>query len=325
VPRPAETGGTAPGRRLSLKVLYIAGSGRSGSTILDNILGQVGGFASVGEVRFLWERGLLEDRICGCGEPFSTCPFWRGVLADSFGVAHGVDPRRMLELLARGTRARRIPAMLGGGARRRRFMAGLDELPERLGSLYRAIGERAGARVVVDSSKLPTYGFLLDNVPGIDLRVVHLIRDPRATAYSWSRTKALPDKPGGGFMQQQGPLKAAALWTLWNAAAQVFWRRRGDTAYLFLRYEEFVRRPRWAVERICELVDERPDALPFVSDTQVRLEPSHSVAGNPSRFTTGVVELRPDEEWRTRMRTSDRLVVTSLTWPLLLKYGYGGG
>ena len=75
-----------------MKVLYVAGSGRSGSTIVDNILGQLDGVGRVGEVRFLWERGMLEDRTCGCGAAFSACPFWRAVLERAFGGPAGVDP-----------------------------------------------------------------------------------------------------------------------------------------------------------------------------------------------------------------------------------------
>jgi hypothetical protein len=63
-----------------VKVLYIAGSGRSGSTILDNTLGQIDGFFSVGELRYIWERGLIEDRLCGCGERVHQCPFWAAAL-----------------------------------------------------------------------------------------------------------------------------------------------------------------------------------------------------------------------------------------------------
>jgi hypothetical protein len=304
--------------RASLKVLYIAGSGRSGSTILDNILGQLDGFASVGEARFLWERGMIEDRTCACGTPFSSCPFWQAVLREAFDGAM-IDPQRMLALLRRGTRARHIPAMVGGGERRARFMDGLDELPQRLTTLYQAIAAQSDAKVIVDSSKLPTYGSLLDRLPDLDLHVVHLVRDPRATAYSWRRKKSLPDKQGA-TMQRQGALKASALWTLWNTAPQMFWR--ASPRYLRVRYEDFVDAPRATVERICGFVGEEPSALPFISDAEVELAPGHSVAGNPSRFTTGVVPIRPDDEWRSRMRRRDRWLVTSVTWPLLLQLRY---
>ena len=307
---------------MSAKVLYIAGSGRSGSTILDNILGQLEGFVSAGEVRFLWERGMREDRTCSCGTAFSSCSFWGEVLTTAYGDRATLDPERMMALLARGTRARHIPRLVGSARRREAFVGGLDELPDRLSSLYGAIADAAGARVIVDSSKLPTYGMVLDQVPGVDLRIVHLVRDPRATAYSWRRKKSLPDKPGS-TMQRQGPLKASALWMLWNGAAGVFWRKDRER-YLRLRYEDFVRDPRSSIERVCAFVGEDPSGSPFVSETEVELTPSHSVAGNPSRFTTGRVALRPDEEWRSKMRRSDRAIVTAVTWPLLIRHGYLG-
>jgi sulfotransferase family protein len=209
--------------------------------------------------------------------------------------------------------------MVGSPARRRAFVHGLDELSDRLEALYTAIASAGSARVIVDSSKLPTYGLVLDQVHGVDLHVVHLVRDPRATAYSWRRRKSLPDKRGGGFMQQQGPLKASALWTMWNTGAATFWRHEPGR-YLRVRYEDFVREPQETIERICAFAGEPFAGSPFVSANEVELAPSHSVAGNPSRFTTGRVVLRPDDEWRTKMRTMDRAVVTAVTWPLLLRH-----
>ena len=46
------------------------------------------------------------------------------------------------------------------------------------------------------------------------------------------------------------------------------------------------------------------------------------MSGNPARFRTGSIELQPDEEWRVKMGGADKNVVTALTAPLLLKYGY---
>src|SRR5919112_111664 len=64
----------------ALHVLYIAGDGRSGSTLLARILGQADGAFSAGEVRYLWERGMWENRTCECGRAFADCPFWSRVV-----------------------------------------------------------------------------------------------------------------------------------------------------------------------------------------------------------------------------------------------------
>jgi len=240
------------------------------------------------------------------------------VLARAFDAGEPVDPGRMMELLAQGTRARHLPQMLGPEGWRRRLVAQTEEAPRTLATVYAAIAEASGARVIVDSSKLPTYGFLLGYLPKFDPYVVHLVRDPRAAAYSWLRKKELPE---GGFMQRQGPLKSSLLWTLWNAAAGWFWADDPER-YLQVRYEDFVREPRATVERITAFLEEPMSGSPFASETEVRLGTTHGVAGNPSRFVTGVVALRSDDEWKSKLRTRDRRVVTAATFPLLRRYGY---
>ncbi|MBA3432215.1 MAG: hypothetical protein H0U16_12145, partial [Actinobacteria bacterium] len=62
-----ETAVDQPATPPPLKVLFIMGWTRSGSTILDNLLGEVEGFFSTGELHYLWRRGLLEGRLCSCG------------------------------------------------------------------------------------------------------------------------------------------------------------------------------------------------------------------------------------------------------------------
>ena len=68
------------------RVMYVASWSRSGSTLLDLMLGQIPGFVSVGELRFLWERGVREGQLCGCGAPVPKCPFWSRVLEEVFGT-----------------------------------------------------------------------------------------------------------------------------------------------------------------------------------------------------------------------------------------------
>ena len=73
-------------------VLFVGGLGRSGSTVLDMLLAQEPGMVPVGEVRHLWERGLRDNDLCGCGAPFHDCPFWRAVGERAFGGWHRLDP-----------------------------------------------------------------------------------------------------------------------------------------------------------------------------------------------------------------------------------------
>src|SRR5205085_11955382 len=135
------------------QVLLIAGSGRSGSTLLDLLMAGVDGCTAVGELRYLWQRGVVEDRLCGCGERFSACPFWQAVMARAFGDTPP-DPHRMIALQDRGTRMRQIAA---NAVSRTRAAHRLEEYPQVLADVVRAIAEVSGAGTVVDSSKLPPY------------------------------------------------------------------------------------------------------------------------------------------------------------------------
>lgn len=302
------------------KVLYVAGLGRSGSTILANSLGQISGFFSGGELNFIWKHNVLENRLCGCGEPFHECPVWTRVMDEAFGGMDGVDAREMMRLQTLGARTRHIPALLtqrGEKAIRGR----IEPLLDNTGKLYRAIGAVTGSRVIVDSSKEPAYGYTVGMIPGLDLYVLHLIRDPRAAAYSWLKKKPQPDSEKIEYMHRINPTKSAALWDSWNTAAEALWRHTPER-YLRLRYEDFVADPRASFDKILELICEQDSELPLASEREVKLGVSHTVSGNPNRFETGAVELRPDHEWQKKMTWRDRAIVTGLTFPLLKRYHY---
>lgn len=305
------------------KVLFIAGSGRSGSTLLDNVLGQLDGYFSGGELRYIWERGLTSNRLCGCGRHLRHCPTWRRIFDQAFGGMDQIDGPRMVRLQRRGTRARHLPLMLisSWSSRPDLFLRRLDDYPDRLARLYHAIATVTDSRVIVDSSKLPAYGYVLGMTPSVDLYVVHLVRDPRAAAFSWLRKKLQPDRGSVGYMEIQGPMKSSMLWDLWNATSEAIWARNRDR-YLRLRYEDFIERPRASVAQILALVGDDGQAPDFFDDCMVELRPNHTAAGNPNRLHSGVVELRHDMQWVQRMPCRTRALVTAVTAPLLIRYGY---
>ncbi|MCA1672772.1 MAG: sulfotransferase, partial [Actinobacteria bacterium] len=265
-----------------VKVLFIAGSGRSGSTLLANMLGQLDGYFSAGELRYLFERGVIENRLCGCGAHFRECRLWTAVADRAFGGMDERDAGQAVSRQHRCTRARHLPLMLAARWAPDRFSSRMAGYPEQLSRLYRAVREVTGSRVIVDSSKLPTYGYILGKAPAVDLSVVHLVRDPRAVAYSWTRKKAQPDRGWSGYMQPQAPVKSALLWNLWNASAAAMWGQL-PRRYLLLRYEDFIDEPKESMGRILAMMGDDEPALSFLDGRRVTLLPNHTVAGNPDR------------------------------------------
>lgn len=302
------------------KVLYIGGFGRSGSTLVERILGQLPGFCSSGEVVFIWQRGLIDGQLCGCGTPVPECDFWSRVGKTAFGGWDQIDPHEMLALQKRVDRNRYIPSMVAPKLRPG-AQADLDRYTDVLSKLYRAIGEVSGARVVIDASKHASTAFLLRRVPGIDLRVVHLVRDSRGVAYSWTKEVKKPEVTGGddAFMPQYSPSSSGRQWVAYNL---MFDALGVIDKTMLLRYEALMANPREGLERILAHAGEPSTTFDFLGDGWVDLGCDHTVAGNPMRFHQGRLDLRLDQAWTTKLPERDRKVVTAITWPLQLRYGY---
>lgn len=300
----------------AVRVLYVAGAGRSGSTVISNILGQVPGCFAAGELRYLWQRGIELDQRCGCGLRFSECPVWMAVVVKLHARTTDLDAQGIGRRLLQRLRILRLPTvMVRRAAGRPPVPAHRDD--ENITALYRAISDQTGGSVVVDSSKLPPYGLLLEGLPGVELTVLQVVRDPRATAFSWLRQKENDGRP----MQRQQAWKSSSLWLLWNLIAAGAWRSSAPRV-LRVRYEDFVREPQAIMSEVVASLGLDPKGLPFKDDETVTLAPTHSVAGNPNRHETGAVTLRSDDEWRRSMPTSQRTVVTLVTLPGLLRFGY---
>ena len=305
-----------------VKVLYIAGSGRSGSTILGRILGQINGFFFAGELCKIWKYGLLENRMCGCGELFRDCGFWREVFLEAYGGMEKVNGHEMYELRRKSASMRHIPLFMLPGWDLRKSKR-ISRFSGYLEKLYAAIRKQAGSRIIIDCSKSFSYGYLLESMDLIDLYVVHIIRDPRGVAHEKQKRKMY--QPGEGkpvYSGRYGLLESSVTWDVQNIAAEVFWKRFREK-YLKIHYEDFVVKPRETVERILRLVKENDSNLPFVDERKVQLRSlDHSAAGNPVRFNTGMVEIKPDLEWVREMSLKNKTIVASFTWPLLIKYDY---
>lgn len=304
-----------------LKVLYIAGWGRSGSTILGNVLGQIDGWFHVGEIRYLWDRGIIENQKCGCYSSFRDCSIWGEVLSEAFGGLDQIDPQKMVHLRNSFIRTRHL-LLYRKGKLQNIVVRDMQHYLDALAKLYTSVAKVTGTDVIVDSSKFPSHAYLLDALPEVDLFIVHLVRDPRAVAYSWwMRKKRRLDIEKEAYLTPHNPVESALFWSEWNYIIKSVWGKR-SSHYLLLRYEDFIRSPKESLERIVGMIGEENACLPFQRERDVILAPCHTVSGNPDRFQSGVIQLRENTEWKQRMTILQKGLVTGLTIPWLKQYGY---
>jgi sulfotransferase family protein len=324
-PTAGRLGGTFRGQEASadgddVKVLYIGGFSRSGSTLLDRMLGQLPGYLSTGELGYLTTHGLQQNRLCGCGD----CPFWTRVGQEAFGGWQTGAAQDLVRLYPQVNRHRYVPLLVAPGLgrgfdRQLRVYAGL------LGRLYRALGQVGQARVIVDSTIDPSRAFVLRHVPELDLRIMHLVRDSRGTAFSWTKDIVMKDSVDEVVHKGiSAPRRTAVRWMAYHLLFHGL--SALDHRQLLVRYEDVVRTPKTELARIAAYLGEELDegALGFVKQQAVLLRGDHTAVGNDMRFATGEVSLKVDDQWRRALPAGDRRIVTALTWPFLKRYGYLG-
>jgi len=305
-----------------VKVLFIAGSGRSGSTILSRILGQFDGFFFAGEICKIWRYGLMENRICGCGLPFKECSFWTNIIDNAFGGLGKINGQEIYGLRQRSAYMRHIPLMLipkGMSLLSPQFQRFQNVLEK----LYHSIQSQVGCKVIVDCSKSASYGYILNSIESIDMYIVHLVRDPRGVANAKLEKKLY--QPNNGtpvYTGQADVFKSAIIWDVQNFAIEAFWKKLGER-YIRIHYEDFCNHPEDSVSRIMEMLKEDKTGSPFIGQRCVKLDQNtHTAAGNPVRFDSGEVEIKPDMAWRKGLDNRIKAYIKCLTWPYFFKYGY---
>lgn len=161
------------------KVVFIAGLGHSGSTLLELLLSSVPNFVGIGEAFQLVDprNRLIDDpadRICACGSNILECEFWAPHIP------------RLQQLRTSATRERYEYV---------------------IASAEKHFGE---GTVVIDSSKTPEALRSLLEVPELDLRVIHLVKDVRSWYVSMDAANARFGTDFASNLRRFGPLRGSA-------------------------------------------------------------------------------------------------------------------
>lgn len=258
-------------------MLYIAGYGRSGSTVLDVLLSGHPRVASVGELVFLGNDWQDEDRKCACGVPYENCLFWEGLFKDEAEVDS-------LEQIVRDVEHRHVlPKLLFGAhseEKKREYRCWTRRL-------FEYIAQQGRADLVVDSSKSARQAagrfWALKNIARLDVRVLHLVRDGRAALRSvvekgsnWALEGHIEEKRWLGARTTMG-------WVLANAIAWGLGRSLGSDRYHRVKFEDLLRAPEKTLRGIGDFADLDLDPVIRRVSRDEAFEVGHNVGGNRIR------------------------------------------
>lgn len=309
------------GTETPVRVLYILGCGRSGSTILDTILGNHPDVESVGEASNVARDAWRGHGYCACGELGSQCAFWKDVekrWKERVGQVDVADYVKIIQEVENGHSGPR--GLLRHPPRRENSR--LLEYGRLTGEMLGAIRDASGKKWIVDSSKGAARALALAMIPGVQLRLVHLVRDCRGVA--WSRKKQLQrDDKAGVYKDDPGGKvwRTAMVWNVGNMRASWVCRQLTERDSIRIRYEDLVSHPEGEIRRIGQLTGLNLGEIARKVACGAPLSVGHTVSGNRLRMS-GSVRLRPDVEWVDKLSASDRFVCWAVSGWLSRRYGY---
>lgn len=301
------------------RVVFIAGYGRSGSTLLERLIAAGSDTHALGEVLHLLKVGLPPDERCGCGLPLGECPFWQSVGQRAFGGWSRFNAEEVAQARERVVRFKYIPCLVAGvGTTQHRLDR--NRLSRVAMSLYSAAADVADTAALIDSSKHPAYVYLLRRL-ALDLRCVLVVRDPRGVAFSWRKVVKRPEVVSETTMMPRYGVAVSSLrWVAYNASVLAL--RRLGVPVIVVHYEDLIVDPQAVVNAVADFAGTPARPLQMQPEGVV-LPRTHTVAGNPMRFSDGPVRLTLDDAWRQSMSHRDRLLVSALTWPMRRQFRYG--
>lgn len=290
-------------------VLFIAGMGRSGSTLLGDVLDTFQGVTAVGELHHIWGRGAVENWRCGDGPLFRDHPVWQQVVS----AVEAADPG--VSVAARALRVERLRGDRRKVVRNAGHEISGDALAYRaeFEVIYKTLASVAGTQLIVDTGKVPFHAAIMQGASDIDFRVLHLVRDPCAVAFARSRVKQTIGPSGEAAQMQKFSSVLSGL--RWGRRRREVLRLRKTGPFATLSYEAFCQDPAYALRAIRDVLD-----LPFADGDLDRLasaefvrQPGLAFSGNPNRLSACQTQIRSDDRWTARMPWYNKALVRALS------------
>ncbi len=306
---------------MSKTIVYIAGTGRCGSTLLEMILSQLPGVLSVGEIRYLKERGFEQNRKTGEGVEFKQSPFWTKWVEHLY---NGDWQEAEQEALSCPLRMRQLlwPRVFRKSTR---FESILSRYGQYYHKVFSGLFDVSNADVIIDSSKIPTHGLAFSNFSDMQVKILHLKRDPRAVAYSWNKSKY--DQGKGGMMSRKNILSSSLEWAFINDWIGHYFKPSFEV--FEIDYAELTHNPHQEINKVIEFINPTLKSHNPIKPkgNSYEFKTSHpTVSGNPIRFDTGRIEIREDRRWKESMPMYQRALVNFVikTLGLIGLDGQGG-
>lgn len=270
------------GLQKDLKIIYIMGDGRTGSTLLESILANSKNSIGIGESYRFWERFYKADSLCGCNKYIQDCELWRFV--DTYLQKHieNYDVKRIRQYIKYYSNYNNSIQLVTS----KLWSSELEYLVNVIAGFYRAIQLYSGKDIIIDSSKSPVWVFLISKCSSIKLFNIHLERDLPSVASSWKKKYLLKEYPD---RQHFMPIKSDLNIIRTSLRIKILSHHvKKNTKSLKIRYKDLCLEPTIVINEVKALTNLN---LP----TELKWEKNHAIAGNPGRKIGGEIMIMLQE------------------------------
>ncbi|ADI75108.1 sulfotransferase domain-containing protein (plasmid) [Methanohalobium evestigatum Z-7303] len=286
-----------------IKVIYILGSGRSGSTLIDIVLGNHPEIESKGELYDIIKK-YENNELCSCDTPSQICPFWIDVI-NRWKEQTKIDDLAFYENLQKKVESLKGLSLL----LKNKNNSNINDYIFYTQALYHSISTVSGKNIIVDSSKKPSRALAISMMPNVDLCLIHLVRDGRGVTYS-------------GMKEGKKSLRFPLGWMYNNLLSEIVFYTIGSNKAQ-IRYEDFVNYPVKTLKLIGEVAGINLSQVSEKLVNKKEIKINHLLAGNRIR-NYKTIKLQPDYKWKEKLSYKNQLPFLIFAWPLGIKYGYIG-
>jgi len=255
------------------KVVLIVGSAHGGTTILSMVLGQHSDIFVTGKLRNFPHGDVFgEDNVCSCGTLAQSCPFWSEI-RQQFGP--------------------------------------LQDMPDqqKIPQLFQLISRVSGMPFVCDVSHNVDYARQLADTGGIDLYLVHVVRDGRGIVHSRIRKDYRIGRLKSSFLGRISRVFTVSRRWLWHRREFTQLEKKLGAKAVYIQYEELCRDPRAALQPVGDCLGlDFSEIGKSLGDGELFKRVPHLLRGNQVLRSSSDIVLRHDTAYRTAMSWSDRTI-----------------
>ncbi len=275
-------------------VLYLLGSGRSGTTLLATILNSTPNILTAGELHQFYTYLHIKS-TCSCGKIVYDCNFWETVIKTL-----NLSDNELLEFEKKQNKEERhkyILSIILGKKASLDYTSSQDKL-------FNAINKFNNKEWILDSSKYIGRFLLLKQLKTINLKGIYVVRDVRGVIHSFNKQVQTP----------KSPINSIIYYYLTNFFGQIVCWTNKDV--IKVRYEDFIEDPLAVVEKIYSkhINSNNKNKKPQLNNI---FEMPHIIGGNRLKNSKRI-KISKDLDWKKNISRPKQILYYMLCLPLML-------